>query len=119
LFSDIKVKEPNLDAMMRGKVVYESPRFMSVAQASEQLLEILDNNKNSSSSLTKDDLVVGVARLGSTSQNILACSLLQMSQSELGPPLHSLIIPGKMHPLEEEFLEEFKNDNNKSKHDDS
>ena len=42
-FLDIKVKEPNLDAMMRGKVVYDPPRFMTVAQAAEQLLEAISS----------------------------------------------------------------------------
>lgn len=42
MFTDIKVKEPNLDAMMRGKVVFEPPRFMTVAQAVNQLLQIIN-----------------------------------------------------------------------------
>ena len=40
-FADIKVKEPNLDSMMKGKVVYDPPRFMTVAQAVDQLLQII------------------------------------------------------------------------------
>lgn len=40
-FADIKVKEPNLDSMMKGKVVYDPPRFMTVAQAVDQLLQIV------------------------------------------------------------------------------
>ena len=36
---DIKVKEPNLEAMARGRIVYEPPRFMTVAQCASQMLE--------------------------------------------------------------------------------
>lgn len=38
--ADIKVKEPNFEAMMRGRREYEPPRFMTVAQAIDQLLEV-------------------------------------------------------------------------------
>jgi diphthine synthase len=39
---DIKVKEPNLESMMKGKVKYDPPRFMTVSQAADQLLQIID-----------------------------------------------------------------------------
>lgn len=33
----------------------------------------------------------------------------RMSQTDLGKPLHSLVIPAeKLHPLEEEFLAQFR-----------
>lgn len=38
--ADIKVKEPSLEAMARGKIVYEAPNFMTVNTALEQLLEV-------------------------------------------------------------------------------
>ncbi len=34
---DIKVKEPNLEALCRGKTVYEPPRYMSVNLVSARL----------------------------------------------------------------------------------
>tara|TARA_B110000091_G_scaffold212453_1_gene259232 strand:- start:858 stop:1706 length:849 start_codon:yes stop_codon:yes gene_type:complete len=36
---DIKVKEPNVEAARLGKIKYDPPRFMTVNQALEQLLE--------------------------------------------------------------------------------
>eukprot|EP00889_Picochlorum_renovo_P005802 jgi/Picre1/32832/NNA_008162.t1 len=42
---DIKTKEPSLESLARGKVVYEPPRFMSIHTAVEQLLEIEDKRK--------------------------------------------------------------------------
>lgn len=38
--ADIKVKEPSLEGMARGKIVYEPPNFMTVNTALEQLLEV-------------------------------------------------------------------------------
>ena len=37
---DIKVKEPTLESLARGKKVYEPPRYMTINIAVEQLLEI-------------------------------------------------------------------------------
>jgi diphthine synthase len=37
---DIKVKEPTLESLARGRKVYEPPRYMTINQAIEQLLEV-------------------------------------------------------------------------------
>lgn len=51
---------------------------------------------------------MGLARIGSDNQQIIVCTLKEMSQSELGLPLHSLIIPAKnLHPLEIEYLNHY------------
>jgi len=42
---DIKVKERTVENMMRGKNIFEPPRFMSTQQASKQLLEIVKNRR--------------------------------------------------------------------------
>ena len=38
--ADIKVREPNFEAMMRGRKAFEPPRFMTVNEAVLQLLEV-------------------------------------------------------------------------------
>lgn len=59
--------------------------------------------------LEKSSLVVGLARVGSETERIVARSLGQMASVELGPPLHSLIIPAvNLHPLELEFINLYK-----------
>jgi diphthine synthase len=50
---------------------------------------------------------VGLARVGSDTQQILACTLEEMKDIDLGPPLHSLVITGLLHPLEVEYLAQF------------
>uniref|UniRef100_A0A182Q3G7 diphthine methyl ester synthase n=1 Tax=Anopheles farauti TaxID=69004 RepID=A0A182Q3G7_9DIPT len=111
---DIKVKEPTLESLMKKKREYMPPRFMSVSEAAGQLLEIVrnkstdDGNKDDHHKLTENSLLVGLARVGHESQQIVACSLRDMKNADLGPPLHSLIIPnGRLHPLETEFLQQF------------
>lgn len=39
--SDIKVKEPTLESLTKKKIEYMPPRFMTVSEASQQLLEII------------------------------------------------------------------------------
>ena len=50
---------------------------------------------------------VGLARIGTDSQQIVSATLLEMTTVDIGGPLHSLIIPGHMHPLEKDMLKEF------------
>lgn len=40
-FVDIKVKEPTLESLTKKKKEYMPPRFMSVSEASQQLLEVI------------------------------------------------------------------------------
>lgn len=110
---DIRVKEPTLASLTRKKKEYQPPRFMSVAEASQQLLEILKRRRaegvaENDLAFTEQSLFVGVARVGHETQAIKACTLTDMSTLELGPPLHSLVLPAKkLHPLEIEYLQQF------------
>ncbi|XP_078500730.1 diphthine methyl ester synthase [Lissotriton helveticus] len=106
---DIKVKEQSYENLMRGKKIYEPPRYMSVNQAAEQLLDIVNNRRDRGEELaiTEKTICVGLARVGATDQKIAAGTLQQMGTVELGGPLHSLIITGYMHPLEIEMLKLF------------
>jgi diphthine synthase len=63
--------------------------------------------------LTSSSLVVGLARVGSSDQQIRVSSLFKMSNIDLGLPLHCLIVPGNyLHPLESEFLLQYAVDEN-------
>eukprot|EP01027_Heterolobosea_sp_BB2_P012607 GEZU01018252.1.p1 GENE.GEZU01018252.1~~GEZU01018252.1.p1 ORF type:complete len:238 (+),score=53.91 GEZU01018252.1:45-716(+) len=48
---DIKVKEQSIENMMRGRKIYEPPRYMTVNQAIEQLIEIEDKRKEGGTAL--------------------------------------------------------------------
>ncbi|MBZ3877909.1 Diphthine methyl ester synthase [Sciurus carolinensis] len=42
---DIKVKEQSLENLIKGRKIYEPPRYMRVNQAAQQLLEIVQNQR--------------------------------------------------------------------------
>jgi len=98
---DIKVKEQTIENLMKGNKKFEPPRFMTVCQAAQQLMEIVESK---STILTGDTLCVGVARVGWPDQKIVACTLKEMQTRDIGSPLHSLVIVGKVHPLELDYL---------------
>jgi diphthine methyl ester synthase len=109
---DIKVKEPDLKALARGKIIYEPPRFMTAAQCASQMLEV--EQERQQGICGNDALAVGVARLGSDDQQILAGTLQELAEADLGKPLHSLVLCGKkMHEMEWEYVRGFAIDQRK------
>jgi len=109
---DIKMKEQTIENLMKGRPIYEPPRFLSASQASQQLLEIVEKRESSTKSdadLTANTVCVAVARVGASDQKICTATLKDMSQLDMGPPLHSMVIPGHMHPLEKQMLQIFSN----------
>ncbi|GFP85857.1 probable diphthine synthase [Phtheirospermum japonicum] len=105
---DIRVKEPSLESLCRGKKVYEPPRFMKINTAIEQLLEVAQNR--SEPVYNEDTTCVGMARIGCEDQVIVSGSMKQLLTADFGPPLHCLVIVGDTHPVEEEMLEFYKID---------
>ncbi|KAF7818228.1 putative diphthine methyl ester synthase [Senna tora] len=101
--SYIRVKEPSLESLCRGRKLYEPPRYMTINTAIEQLLEI--GQAREDPVYTEDTECVGFARLGSEDQMIVAGAMRQLRMIDFGAPLHCLVIIGKTHPLEEEMLD--------------
>lgn len=58
--------------------------------------------------VNEESLCIGLARVGSDEQQIVAATLKEMAQVDLGGPLHSLVIAGpELHPLETSYIEQF------------
>ncbi|XP_074654743.1 diphthine methyl ester synthase-like [Tubulanus polymorphus] len=106
---DIKVKEQTVENMMRGRKIYEPPRYLTVNRASEQLLEIIRNRKQSGDEKVLDEntACIGLARVGTDAQKLCAGTLEQMQHVDIGGPLHSLVIAGDLHPLETDMMKLF------------
>lgn len=108
---DIKVKERSIENLIKGRDIFEPPRFMTVRQALEQLVEIEANRKEGI--VTSNTLVIGVARVGKNDQAMKFGTVAEMIAEETGPecglggPLHSLVICGELHEMEREFLDQF------------
>ncbi|XP_017879520.1 diphthine methyl ester synthase isoform X2 [Ceratina calcarata] len=109
---DIKVKEPTIESIVKKKREYMPPQFMSVSEAAVQLLQIIEDRKETQvpGALNESSLAVGLARVGWDNQSIEVCTLEEMARTELGPPLHCLIIPSiNLHPIESALINLYKN----------
>lgn len=124
---DIKMKERTVENMMRGKNIFEPPRFMSTQQAIKQIMEVICNRnlllkkaneaslngesnivqKTKGNELDEFSLCIGVARIGSEDQKVVASTLKNLENIDMGPPLHSLIIPSTLHPMEREYVKTY------------
>ena len=103
---DIKVKEQSLENLARGRKIFEPPRYMTVSECARQMLETEEERHGQV--YTPKSLAVGVARLGAINQRIVAGTLEQLCEADLGPPLHSLVLLGKRtHDLERDFIKAF------------
>ncbi|KAH7145825.1 tetrapyrrole methylase [Dactylonectria estremocensis] len=111
---DIKVKEQSLENMARGRLIYEPPRYMTVGQCAQQMLEIEDERKEAV--YTKDSLAIGAARVGGKTEKFVAGTLEELcsTDDDLGPPLHSLVLLGRRtHELEHDYVRQFAVDKEK------
>ena len=105
---DIKVKEISEENLAKGKKIYEKPRFMTVNQALEELLEASKNSENieNKEMINEDNLCYGVARIGSESQIIKAGKIKDIIKYDFGKPLHSVVLCGKtLSSIEKEVFE--------------
>ena len=78
-------------------------RFMTILQALEVLEDIESRLKEKI--ITDETLVVGCARLGHDDFIVKSGPLKEIKEFDFGAPLHSLVIPGKLHFSEEEILD--------------
>lgn len=104
---DIKVKEPNLEQLARGRTVYEPARYMSVAQAIEQLLQIEDSKQEAAYS--RDTMCIGLGRVGAADQVIAAGPMGALMSYDMGLPLHSMVICAPtLHEQESTYLDSYR-----------
>ncbi|KAL9950797.1 hypothetical protein ACROYT_G043359 [Oculina patagonica] len=106
---DIKVKEQSVENLMRGRKIFEPPRYMSVNEAVSQLLDVVKirDLKGEPPAYTDASIAVGLARVGSANQQIVCGSMKELLSRDLGAPLHSLVIPGHLHFIEKDMLRIF------------
>jgi diphthine synthase len=103
---DIKVKEQSLENMARGRKIYEPPRYMTVAQCASQMIETEEERQEGV--YGPDSLAIGAARVGAPDQELVAGTLKELAEVDMGRPLHSLVLLGKRaHDLERDYIEQF------------
>uniref|UniRef100_A0A5K3F047 diphthine methyl ester synthase n=1 Tax=Mesocestoides corti TaxID=53468 RepID=A0A5K3F047_MESCO len=129
---DIRVKEKSVENLLRDRDVYEPPRFMLCQEAAYQILEagrrirqrFLDASdpdcevpyeREPDGYLHEDCIVICLARVATPSQAIVVTTIGTLEaamaagdsdpiSASLGGPMHCMIIPGRLHPMEVEFL---------------
>lgn len=57
--------------------------------------------------ITEDCYAVILARVGWDDQKIVTGKISTLLNADVGPPIHSLVIPGEMHFLENDMLKLF------------
>ena len=99
------MKEPTIESLARGKPVYLPPRYMRTDCAAQQLLETVKAQEGDS--YNEDTPCIGLARVGTDSQKIVSGTLKSFVDKDLGEPMHSFIICGDMHELEQDMFNFF------------
>jgi diphthine synthase len=101
---DIKVKEQSEEDLVRGRMVFQPPRFMRVNQAAQQILEAAQVKEDSA--LGQDLKVFAVLRAGTKDARILVRTLGEFANGdECGAPLQSMVIPGDLDEIEMTMME--------------
>ncbi|CUG05304.1 diphthine synthase-like protein, putative, partial [Bodo saltans] len=80
--------------------------YMTIHQALEQLKEVEANKQGGA--IDANTTYVGVARVGSATQQVVAGSLEELLAVDFGEPLHSLIVAGDIHECEEDHVKLFR-----------
>lgn len=99
-------RERGLHTLLLLDIDKKDDKYLSPKKAMRTLLKIEEeDNEGLFEEKTK---VVSVSRLGSPKRKIKYGSVKSLMEKDLGPPLHTLIVPGELHEREERYLELFK-----------
>jgi len=83
----------------------DEKRYMSSRQSVEWLLEA--EERVGDGLIDYSTLICVAARIGSETEAVAAGYPSQMAKMDMGPPLHCLVMPGRLHFMEARFLVEF------------
>jgi diphthine synthase len=81
-------------------------RYMTANEGCDVILKMVE--KFDTDRINGNSMVVGIMRAGREDCEVVYSSLNDVKSMDLGPPPHCLILPGKLHFMEEEVLELFK-----------
>ncbi|EDR30008.1 diphthine synthase, putative [Entamoeba dispar SAW760] len=104
---DIKVKERSEENIIKGRDIFEPPRYMTINQCIEQLLEV--EKEQHLGVYDEDTMVVGMARVACADQKIVYGKMKDLLRYDFGAPMHCLLIPApQIDDPELDHLEYFK-----------
>ena len=109
---DIKVKEISEENLIKGKKIYEKPKFMSVNEGLNELIEASEKCEKEEyrGVIGLESLCFGLARIGSETQVIKCGKIKEVLHMDFGMPLHSIVICGKtLFSIEKEVFQFYLN----------
>ena len=95
--------ERGLHTVVFLDIHYDEGRFMTVNEGIKRILEVAKERNDNK--INEDTLAVGFARIGSENQIIKFGKMKKLLDYNFGKPQHILVVPGKLHFVEEEALE--------------
>ena len=107
---DIKVKERSEENIIKGRNIFEPPRYMTINQCIEQLLTI--ENEQKLGVYDENTMVVGMARVACDDQQIVYGTMKELLTYDFGAEMHCLLIPApQIDDPELDHLEYYKIEN--------
>jgi len=95
-------KKIGLHTLVLLDIQADKNRYMTAKEGMKLLLEMEKINKENI--LSEESIACVVARAGSDDSFVKADSIRNLIRMDFGPPLHSIVIPGKLHFMEIEAL---------------
>ena len=98
-------KERGLHTMLFLDIKADQGRYMTANEAMEILLQV--EEMKGERAFTEDTLVVVLARAGSLNPTLKAGYVKDMVKEDFGRQPHVMVVPGRLHIVEAEYLVEF------------
>jgi len=98
--------ERGLHSMVLLDIDSENDRYMTANEGMRSLLE-MSGKLERSETISSETLVCVVARAGAPDCIVAAGRLRGMGLRDFGQPLHTIVVPGHLHFMEEEALQTF------------
>jgi diphthine synthase len=95
-------KKLGLHTLLLLDIQSDKKIYMTANEGMNLLLEM--EKKARKKIITEDSIICVVARAGSDEPLIMSGKIKDLIDKDFGPPLHSLVIPGKLHFMEIESL---------------
>ena len=95
-------KKIGLHTLVLLDIQADKKRYMTATEGLKLLMDM--EQQKQQRIISKDDIACVVARAGSKNPIIRADSIAELLTESFGAPLHSIVIPGRMHFMELEAL---------------
>ena len=96
-------KKNSLHTLILLDIQAEKNRYMTANEGMKILLKM--EEKHQENILSKDSVICVVARAGSADPLTVADTIKNLIDRDFGPPLHTIVFPGKLHFMEIEALQ--------------